>query len=523
MPLHLLLWCMENFSLPPSFDGFRVHLVGIKGTGMTALAEYLLFRAAVLSGSDTDEQFYTDGILKALRIPYAEHFSRENIAENTGLVVYSSAYDPAVNPELIRADELGIPCITYTEALGMISQTVDASGISGVHGKTTTTALAGTLVKQLGLPCSVIAGSAVANFGGRSTLILGDSYFIAETCEYKRHFLSFQPDRIVITSVEPDHLDYFSGFDDILAAFVSYGLKLPEHGELIYCADDEGACRAAELVRSDRPDIVFIPYGEKAEGDFRICGIRHENERSVFSVASFPGDFVLRVPGKHTVLNAVAALALTSRILLKERAGTAIASLPADDIAAVRTAFEAFSGSKRRSEFLGEAGEILFFDDYAHHPTAVRKTLEGFREFYPERRIVADFMSHTYSRTKALFDDFAASFAAADIVIMHRIYASAREKDTGTITGLQLAERTRANLRDVRYFENPVDAYDACRMLLKPGDLFITLGAGDNWKLGRRLFDSFSDKIAASDNSETLSEKKEHGRTITFRGERKSE
>ena len=199
----------EPFRFPESLQGYRVHLVGIKGTGMAALAEILSSRGASITGSDTSEKFYTDAVLQRLSIPYREGFAAANLPEDAQLVVHSAAYRKEENPELRAAAERGIPTLIYPEALGALSALADSSGISGVHGKSTTTAMCGVILKEWGLPATVLVGAEVPGFGSRSTLLQGDRYLVAETCEYRRHFLNFRPRRIVITSIEPDHLDYF--------------------------------------------------------------------------------------------------------------------------------------------------------------------------------------------------------------------------------------------------------------------------------------------------------------------------
>lgn len=474
---------LENFILPETLKDFSIHFVGIKGTGMAALAELLQNRGAKIHGSDTEEKFYTDEILQELGIPYKEGFSKDNIPADTELVIYSAAYSIQNNPELQEADARKITCIEYTDALGVVSKLSDSTGIAGVHGKTTTTGITGTILKHLKLPVSILVGSAVGAFGNRSTYVYGDSYFVAETCEYRRHFLSFNPSRIVLTSIEEDHQDYYTSHEDIENAFVEYIQKLPQGGELIYCADDPGAFEAAQRVKAERPDIVQIPYGTKAEGDYKITGSHIEDGASYFSLQGFKKPFAIGVPGWHVVLDSVAAIAV-SCLLLKKEYGE-VTPRHVEDIAHGLTLF---TGSKRRSEILGEAGKVLIMDDYGHHPTAVKTTLEGLKEFYPGRRLVVDFMSHTYSRTEALLHEFADSFDAADMVILHKIYASAREKYNGQITGEDLFEETKRRHPNVHYFHEVHDALDFCLDNLMEGDLFITMGAGDNWTLGKEIF-----------------------------------
>jgi UDP-N-acetylmuramate--alanine ligase len=203
-------------------------------------------------------------------------------------------------------------------------------------------------------------------------------------------------------------------------------------------------------------------------------------------VAGFPTELILRLPGRHIALDAVAALALTDSLVKAEYGGWTC-----EKRKSVWQALEDFRGSRRRQEILGEEGGILFMDDYGHHPTAIRTTLEGLREFYPKRRIVLSFMSHTYTRTAALLDQFAASFKTAGLVVLHKIYGSAREEYRGGVTGRTLFEKTKELRNGVYYIEEPLEAADLLKGILKPGDLFITMGAGDNWKLGKVLFDYY--------------------------------
>jgi UDP-N-acetylmuramate--alanine ligase len=475
-----------------SLEGRGIHLVGAKGTGMAALAEILSQRGSILSGSDVADVFYTDAILAALGVDMRVGFEASHLPEDSSLVIHSAAYGRDSNPELLEAARRGLPIMSYPEALGALSRLSDSSGIAGVHGKTTTTALAGSVISALGLPATILAGSAVSSFGGRSTKIGGDRYFVAETCEYRRHFLSFKPSRIVLTSIESDHQDFFPTFRDIYEAFLDYLRLLPESGELIYCADDEGASNAARDILAERPDLVAIPYGESAEGPYRLDGYEAGEGEARFHLAGIDGDFRLRVPGRHIALDATAALVLAFSILRKEKLGRGLPPLPDEaELAAARSAISSFAGSKRRSEILGEAGGVLFMDDYGHHPTAIRETIRGVKEFWPDRRLIVDFMSHTYSRTKALFLDFAASLDQAEVLVLHGIYASAREKADPSVTGRKLFEETRRRRpsRPSYYFEGVLDGKEALAALLRPGDLFLTMGAGDNWRLGAALLE----------------------------------
>ncbi|MDR0597285.1 MAG: UDP-N-acetylmuramate--L-alanine ligase [Treponema sp.] len=462
----------------------KVYFIGIKGTGMSALAELFHRSGYDISGSDTADVFYTDAILQELGIPYFETFAPDHVPDDAALVVYSAAYSKESNSEIAEAEKRGLPVLKYTDALGAYSAIFDSSGIAGVHGKTTTAAIAGTLMRAAGLPAQILAGSAVKNFGGRSTLSLGSKYFVAETCEYRRHFLAFHPKRIIITSVESDHQDYYPSYESILGAFVEYAKLLPPGGELIYCADDPGAREVAALV--NKGIVKLIPYGLDAGGDFKIVSLQTREERTLLRLAGFPGELRLRVPGRHIALDAVAALALTDSLVKAEFGGWGDEKLDA-----LRLALEDFRGSRRRQEILGEAAGVLFMDDYGHHPTAIKATLAGLREFYPRRRIILSFMSHTYTRTAALLDEFAASTGNADQVILHKIYGSARETYRGGVSGKTLFEKTSGMRSGVQYLEEPLEALEPLKKILKPGDLFITMGAGDNWKLGAALYDYY--------------------------------
>ena len=473
--------------------GAHIHFTGIKGTGMAALVEICAYRGARISGSDVAERFYTDEVLERLGIK-PTLFAAAHISADIDVLIYSSAYSPDTNPELIAARKAGIPMLLYTEALGLVSETAYSCGIAGVHGKTTTTGMCGLLLKALDLPAQVLAGSVIPAFGG-CTLNMGRRFFVAETCEYRRHFMSFRPRKIILTSVESDHQDYYPTYESIRDAFVDYCLLLPHNGELIYCADDKGAEEVVRIVQSKRADICLTPYGVNASGDYRIVfgntgeGVQH------FSLAAFDTDFCVSVPGKHIVLNGAAACALAVSLyaeflgeVLSERNKALIAEK-------LQAGLSRFGGAKRRSETVARCKaangkDILIVDDYAHHPTAIKTTIAGFRSFYPGYRIIVDFMSHTYTRTAALLDDFASSFSDADEIILHKIYASAREHYDGSVSGKDLYEKVRARHDNVHYFEEVEDALSfALERLSEPSSpvLFMTMGAGDNWKLGKLI------------------------------------
>lgn len=499
----------DQLQLPENMSGVHIHFVGIKGTGMAALVEILFHNGAVITGSDVAERFYTDEILEKLNIK-ALPFNSKNITEDIQYVVYSSAYKLNKNPDLIEAVKRGIPCLLYTQALGSYSERAYSCGICGVHGKTSTTGLTGTILKELDLPAQVLAGSIIKSFGDTCTFTSPlmkkekKSVFVAETCEYQRHFMSFCPQKIILTSVEPDHQDYYPTYEDIRQAFIDYICKLPENGQVVYCADDKGAVDTVTLASKIRPDIQMIPYGEKANGDYKLTFGKVQEEKNNFKLQLFDKELYLKVPGRHEVMDACAAVALCCELL------RTFGKNPADYVEQIAVGLSNFAGGKRRSEIIGKmktkiGNDVIVIDDYGHHPTAVKTTLEGFREFYKGRKIIVDFMSHTYSRTQALIKEFAASFDSADVVILHKIYSSARENPADfNITGLTLFNETVNHLKSVKeemlakYYDEILDAKDfVMEELNKPldsrypdGYLFVTMGAGDNWKLGKAILEN---------------------------------
>lgn len=454
-----------------------IHLTGVKGSGMAALAELLRARGAALSGSDVADRFHTDAMLERIGLEPRVGFAAQHLPPRLDLLVYSAAY-PADNPERRAAHARGIPQLSYHEALGALSRMQPTLAVSGVHGKTTTTAMIGTIARDLAI--TVLVGGAVASFGGAATLRGGSDAFVVEACEYRRHFLSIQPTVLLVTSIEADHLDYFRDADDVFAAFVEMTARLPPHGCLVYCADDPGARRLAQQVRTDRPDLGRIGYGFSRDADVRLGSVTVELglQRARLQMSDVTVELRLTVPGRHNLLNAGAALVALHRILggaadLSERIGWA------------RRLAE-FRGTKRRSEVLGEVGGVVVMDDYAHHPSAIRTTLRGLREFY-DRRILVDFMSHTYSRSAALVDDFATAFHDAALLVVNDIYASARERAAAGIDSVVFAQRLVDTHPNAHYRPDFGDAARYLAAAARPGDIVLTMGAGDNFRVAERV------------------------------------
>jgi UDP-N-acetylmuramate--alanine ligase len=348
-------------------------------------------------------------------------------------------------------------------------------------------------MRAAGVPAQILTGSAALDFNGRSTLTIGNKYFIAETCEYQKNFLSFRPKRIILTAVEWDHQDYFDSYESIRDAFAEYCRLLPERGQLIYCADDRGASEVAQIIEKENRGVELIPYGFTADGDYNIVSYNVDNGSAFFTLAGIPEAFSIRIPGRHEALNAAAAIALTVSLAREEFTAAKVNTFPdVEKIKSIKNALDNFKSTKRRCEILGKAGGILFIDDYGHHPTAIKTTLAGIKSFYPSCRLVVSFMSHTYTRTSALINEFASAFDDADILFLHKIYASARENYKGGVDGRTLFEKTSAvRSGETYYIDEPDDAFAPLCDILKSGDIFITLGAGNNWPLGEKLFTHF--------------------------------
>lgn len=467
-------------SVPRYFGGAkRIHLVGIKGVGMTALAQVLKEQGFTISGSDTGEVFVTDSILRNLHIRVAEGFNPLNIPPKAEVIIHSAAYSPENNIELQEASKMNMPLITYPQALGLISVHKFGIGIAGTHGKTTSTAMTAKIMYAIGLDPTVICGSAMKDFDGLNARVGTSDLFVAETCEYRRHFLHFAPQCLLFTNVEAEHLDYFKDIADVRSAFVEYARRLPDNGILILNNDDSELRQVASAL-ADKP-VQVVTFG-LASGDWQAANISFAEGMTSFDVG-YQGTFMSRIelpiPGTHNVMNALGSIALTVTLLRNMQAP--------EPWLAIADALKSFGGTTRRFEKKGVINGISIFDDYAHHPTEIRATLAGARAQYPNSSIWVAFMAHTYSRTKELLDDFATAFADASHVIINDIYGSARETAATDINGKILADRIKIHTPDTRYIASFDETAAVIRKQAKPGDLFITMGAGNNWRIGELL------------------------------------
>ncbi|MBI4836545.1 MAG: UDP-N-acetylmuramate--L-alanine ligase [Candidatus Abawacabacteria bacterium] len=461
----------------PLLQAQHIHFIGIKGWGMTALAQILKSLGKHITGSDVNEKFLTDAILAALAIPVVESFHPDNIPPETEVIIASAAWGED-NPEIKAARARGIAFYHYPQALGEISQLKKSIGVAGTHGKTTTTALLALALADLGKDPLAIVGSQVPQFNNMNARSGKGEYFVAETCEYRRHFLNFHPFGLIITNIEEDHLDYFHDLSDIISAFKEYVTRLPDNGILVACIDSP-AVKTLLSELSSNPRKV-LTYGESPEADIRMVNYTVGNELQSFQVQI--GDqlhaFEMLIPGKHNCLNATSVIAMCYGLFYAEKQDQLFSTL--------QQTIKNFASTTRRLQRLGNYGKALVYDDFGHHPTEIKATLNALKAFYPERKLIVSFMPHTYSRTQALLEDFAQAFSDADEVIIHDIYASAREKPIPGVTGDNLAKRI-GNYHPQVKFLTPGETEQYIVSQKDQDALFLTIGAGDNWKISHSL------------------------------------
>jgi UDP-N-acetylmuramate--alanine ligase len=442
----------------------RLHIVGIGGAGMSAIATVLMERGYHVSGSDQAESDVT----RHLREQGAEVFIGQR-AGNVGeveMVVVSSAIR-ADNPELLAAQERHIPVSKRAQFLGWLMQGTLGVAVAGTHGKTTTTAMIAHTLLSSGRDPSFIVGGTIKSIG-RSAHAGRDREFVIEADEYDRMFLGLTPTIAVILNVEHDHPDCYPTLDEMLGAFREFIQHVPDDGWVVACGEDAAAsllaCEATRcLLYGFKPSFAWYATDLRANNAGGIDFLAHHNGK-------LQGLVRLRVPGKHNVLNALAALAVTDAL-----------GVP---FTAAVDALSEFRGVGRRFEVRGEANGVIIVDDYGHHPTEIKSTLAGARLRYPGQQIWAILQPHTYSRTKTLLDQFAAAFEDADHVIVTAIYAS-RERDTLGISNRDVVAAMQH--ADARAIDGLDEVTQYVRTQAQPGDVVITFSAGDANKVSEAL------------------------------------
>lgn len=420
------------------------HFIGIGGIGVSAVARLMLQRGVAVSGSDLSPSSITEMLKSDSAIVFVGH-DEKNVPAECDLVVYS----PAVrndNPELLVARERGIQTLSYPEALGMISRGMRTIAVSGTHGKTTTTAMIEEVLVGANLSPTVIVGSLLKKSG--SNFVLGTSdLFVVEACEYQRSFLNLSPEILVITNIDNDHLDYYENIEGVQKAFAELVEKVPATGAIV--------------CDPNTPLVASVLVNTKA----RIVDYTKEN-------ISVP----LQVAGEHNIMNAKAGLAVAK-------------ILGVDEVEAIRL-LALFDGTWRRMEYKGTLNiGAKIYDDYAHHPTEIKATLQGFRAKHPHARIRVVFQPHLYSRTRLLLKDFAESFGDSDEVLFAPIYAAREDPDPRVSIDMLVWETAKhhPNPRVPGDFQ-AIEKY--LRDTVSPNDVIITMGAGDIFKVGEELIAS---------------------------------
>lgn len=458
-----------------------IHFVGIGGIGMSGIAEILVAEGFRVTGSDLAASDVT-ARLESLGARVMIGHAAANV-EEAEVVVYSSAVKPEENPETIEAMRRKIPVIRRAEMLAEVTRMRYGVAVAGTHGKTTTTSMTGLVLIEGGIDPTVIVGGKLADLGGTNARRGEGEWTVVEADEYDRSFLSLQPTIAVINNLETDHLDIYSGLDDLKETFVRFANQVPFYGVIALCLDDENLVAIMPQLKRR-----VVSFGTSSQCDVRADAITYRDGGSRFTVirrGEELGEVRLGVPGLHNVRNALAAVTVALEMMV-----------PFETIA---RGLSRFRGVYRRFEIKGEPKGVLVIDDYAHHPTEVKATLEGLRRGFG-RRVIGIFQPHTYTRTRDFHEEFGKSFHNADIVVITDVYP-AREKPIDGVTG-ELVARSASNFghRNVHYIERREDVAARVLELVEPGDVVMTLGAGDVWKIGEEIVE----RLTASDRPETV-------------------
>jgi UDP-N-acetylmuramate--alanine ligase len=452
----------------------NIHFVGIGGTGMSGIAEVLANLGYEVSGSDLADG---DSVrrLRRLGCRIAIGHTKENLGD-AQVVVVSSAVNYG-NPEVAAARDAAIPVIPRAEMLAELMRMKFGIAVAGAHGKTTTTWLCSLVVDKGGFDPTIVVGGRLRAFDSNARLGQG-RYLVAEADESDGSFLRLSPTLAVITNLDREHLDHYGSMKNIRSTFVEFANKVPFYGATILCVDDP-------LARELLPDLErrVLTYGFSEEADVRAMNRRYESSRTVFTVAregEVIGHISLAVPGDHNVRNALAAVAVGLEL-----------GISWENIA---VALSEFSGISRRMEIRSEADGVLVIDDYAHHPTEIEATLSACRDVYADRRIVVVFQPHRYSRTRDLAPEFGAPLAKADRLVVTSIYPAGETPIPGVEAGTIVEAVASVGGPVVSTVDSWEDAVDLILPETRPGDVVLTLGAGDVWKAG----DLLAARLAAS-------------------------
>jgi len=437
-----------------------------------------------VSGSDTKEKFMTDKVLKNSGIKVIENFSANNIPADTNLIIYSSAYNKDNNTEMQAIENLKIEKLSYAEALGQIFNNHYGIAVVGSHGKTTTTAWLGYVLEKANLAPNVLVGAMVPQFGGNA-LVGRSDYFVIEADEYQNKLKYYNPRVVLLNNIDYDHPDFFPTVADYNQVFIEFIEKIPSKGFLVANFDDPTIRKIANV--NSRAKVIsyainevsdYVAYDIKSFNGkefFKVKIVVDETEDDEEAVANKElGDFSIQLIGKHNIYNALAVIATCIELNI--------------DLVKIRKYLEEFSGTARRMEIMGEHNGAIIIDDYAHHPTEIKATLSGIEKLYPQKNKIVVFHPHTFTRTKALLNDFAKSFLDADELIILDIYGSAREIQGG-VSSEELVRKIKEvnNKIKVQYIPTQKEAENYLRKQASIGDVIILMGAGDVFRIGEKL------------------------------------
>jgi len=441
-----------------NWKGRRLHFIGIGGAGMSGLARIALSHGIYVSGSDAKDS----SVLSALQALGAQVWPEHKASQVDGadFVIFSTAIAPS-NVELVRAKELNIPLLTRAQALATLMSQSRSVAVAGTHGKTTTSSMLTVALQACGLDPSFAIGGTLTASGSNAHKGTGD-LFVAEADESDGSFIEYHPFAAIVTNIEHDHVDYFINPEDVTNAFNAFAATISQDGVLVYCADDQGSA-ALGTSSALRSDIEKISYGTTEGSDLFIDSINLLALGSTSRIlwrGRLIGTLSLQVPGLHNVLNAGAALAM----------GLALGATGADLLAGLAS----FHGAGRRFELKGTVHGIRVIDDYGHHPTEITVTLTAAKRYAGEGRVLAIFQPHRYSRTQAFMSEFSQALDIADEVVLLEIYA-ASEKPIVGVSAAQIV----TGMKNGRFIPNFIEASDWIIENAKPGDVIITLGAGD--------------------------------------------
>lgn len=444
----------------------KIHFIGIGGIGMSGIAEFLHNQGLEISGSDMKKTDLT-AHLESLGIKITEGHNPELIRDADVVVKSSAVKDD--NPEIVAAKAMKIPVIRRAEMLAEITRMSFSIGISGTHGKTTSTSMTGLVLEAAGLDPTIIVGGKVKNFGSNNVMGSG-KYIVVEADEYDHSFLSLTPCIAGITNVDEDHLDCYRNLDDIKGAFIEYANKVPFFGSVIACLDDPGVQAILPSINKN-----IVTYGLSRQADVQAQNIIMKDFAASYDLSYKGyklGRITMKVTGKHNIQNSLLACAIGLELDVPFKC--------------IQDAMASFNGVYRRFELKGEEQSITIYDDYAHHPTEIVATLEAFKDSV-ERRIVALFQPHLYSRTCDLYDSFGKAFFSCDCLILTPIYP-ARELPIPGVTSQLIADvAIQSGHHSVHIIHDNAKIVEETISLLEPDDILITIGAGNIWQYGEDI------------------------------------